>query len=460
MLKIGFATRSILPSRPAMLLGQKHTRVADKAMDPLTVTALAMESDAAPGTGAAEKSIIISGDIVLIPESIQADVQQRVAAAIPGFPADHLFLAATHTHTSLVHAGPFYPQPPGDVMTAEECAAFFTERCVEAAVAAWKARAPGKTARAYGHAVIAHNRRPNYDGGHTQMYGRAAVPEFRHIEGSEDHSLDMIFFWDAAGRIIGALINIPCPAQVDENLYVFSADYWHDIRAELRARLNPDLFVIGLCGAAGDVSPHFILDSKLEAEMRARRGLTERQVIARKVANAVDEALACTKPIEGEVPLKHAVKRPTLSPRRISKKERDEAAVLHAQAIKEGDPKLWWPTRLAQVVNDFDTQRQIPHVPAELHFVRIGDAVVATNPFELFTDYAHRIKSRSKAGQTLVVQLAAGSGGYLPTQRGVDGGSYGAIPSSCTVGPEGGQELVEITLQAIAEMFPEAGAKA
>jgi len=41
---------------------------------------------------------------------------------------------------------------------------------------------------------------------------------------------------------------------------------------------------------------------------------------------------------------------------------------------------------------------------------------LATNPFELFLDYGMRIKARSKALQTFVVQLACDSSGYLPTQ--------------------------------------------
>jgi hypothetical protein len=63
-----------------------------------------------------------------------------------------------------------------------------------------------------------------------------------------------------------------------------------------------------------------------------------------------------------------------------------------------------------------------------------------------------RIKARSKAIQTFVVQLT-GSGTYLPVERSVKGGSYGAIASSCVVGPEGGKELVEETLKCIDELF-------
>ena len=55
--------------------------------------------------------------------------------------------------------------------------------------------------------------------------------------------------------------------------------------------------------------------------------------------------------------------------------------------------------------------------------------------------------------QTFVVQLACSSGGYLPTDRAVAGGGYGAEIASNRVGPEGGQALVEQTLNLIDEVW-------
>ena len=89
----------------------------------------------------------------------------------------------------------------------------------------------------------------------------------------------------------------------------------------------------------------------------------------------------------------------------------------------------------------------------ELHVIRLGDIAIATNPFELFTDYAIQMKSRSAAVQTFVIQLA-GPGSYLPSARAVQGGGYSAIAESNEVGPEGGQVLVERTLAAINALWP------
>ena len=84
--------------------------------------------------------------------------------------------------------------------------------------------------------------------------------------------------------------------------------------------------------------------------------------------------------------------------------------------------------------------------------VRVGDVVFATNAFELYLDYGLRMKTRSKALQTFVVQLT-GSGTYLPSGRSVGGGSYGSVPASNHVGPEGGDVLVEETVKAINGLF-------
>ena len=55
-------------------------------------------------------------------------------------------------------------------------------------------------------------------------------------------------------------------------------------------------------------------------------------------------------------------------------------------------------------------------LPIEIHALRGGDIAKVTNPFELYLDYGIRIKGRSPAIQTFVVELA-GSPSYLPTAK-------------------------------------------
>jgi len=90
---------------------------------------------------------------------------------------------------------------------------------------------------------------------------------------------------------------------------------------------------------------------------------------------------------------------------------------------------------------------------AEIHVLRIGDVVICTNEFELYTDYGIRIQARSNALQTFVIQLT-GPGSYLPTEKAVKGGSYSAVVQSNLVGPEGGQILVDRTVELINSLCP------
>ncbi|MCZ7639926.1 MAG: hypothetical protein M5U12_30095 [Verrucomicrobia bacterium] len=77
---------------------------------------------------------------------------------------------------------------------------------------------------------------------------------------------------------------------------------------------------------------------------------------------------------------------------------------------------------------------------------------LATNPFELYHDYATRIEARSPALLTLLIQISGGQSGYLPTARAVQGGGYSA--DQYVVGPDGGQALVEATVKGIQALFP------
>jgi len=114
----------------------------------------------------------------------------------------------------------------------------------------------------------------------------------------------------------------------------------------------------------------------------------------------------------------------------------------------------WLLARAWRTLERYELQKTQFTFPVRVHVIRLGDVAIATNPFELYVDYGMQLKARSKAVQTFVVELASpGGGGYLPTQRSVDGGAYGAIPQSTLIGPEGGRVLVNRTLELIESLW-------
>ena len=106
-----------------------------------------------------------------------------------------------------------------------------------------------------------------------------------------------------------------------------------------------------------------------------------------------------------------------------------------------------------RVKKRFELQQSNPNLSIEIHVARIGDTAFATNPFELYLDYAVRIRELSKATQTFLIQKAGCNGTYLPSRRSVAHKGYGSVPASTDIGPDGGDKLVDWTVDAIDQLW-------
>ena len=150
---------------------------------------------------------------------------------------------------------------------------------MQAVLEAWSGRKPTGMSWALAHAAIGYNRRAVYSSGKAVMYGRTTGDTFRRIEGYEDHGVELLFFWNdssdhaprdkapsggASRQLSGIVVNIACPSQETEGLSKVSADFWHEVRQELRKRHGKDLFVLPQCAAAGDLSPHLMFRKRAE----------------------------------------------------------------------------------------------------------------------------------------------------------------------------------------------------
>jgi len=484
-LRIGWAGTDLTPDQPVQIAGQFHVRVSEGVLDPITATALALSS----GDGESQTGVVlVSCDLVCIPYGLLKSVRERVATDTPGLDPDGVILNATHTHTAPdarqetdhLELGGCIPSSGmfTELATMEpaDYVPFAAQRIAEAVGAAWRTRRPSTVGYGLGQAVVGHNRRSSYYSGHSQMYGDTSTADFSHIEGYEDHSVNVLATWDAAGELTGVVVNVACPSQVTETLFQLSADYWHDTRAELRRRLGDGLFVLPQCSVAGDQSPHILVGKAAEERMLRLAGRTERQEIAVRIADAVTAVLPLiTNERSANPVLLHRGETVELSRRKLSEADVQEALAeanklraehetlrneLEAHPEQRDEPR--WYVRITEcyrrmkwfeaVQKRFEVGRTHPRLPVEVHVLRIGDAVLATNPFEYYLDFGTQIKARSAAVQTFLVQLA-GAGTYVPTGRAVAGKSYGATPGSTSVGPEGGRELVDWTVAAIKALW-------
>jgi len=459
-LLVGTSVVDITPAEPVAVSGQFHLRIAKKIETPITANVIALESrrDNAPG----DPAIMVSCDLLYIPTEVLELVRKAVSERLPDLNTAKIFLNGTHTHTAPVLLADKYPIPKDGVIQVEQYTAFLAERVADAVARAWKKRSPASVSWGLSHAVVAYNRRAVYADGHAQMYGKTNVPEFRNLEGYEDHDVNTLFFWNDSGKLAAVVVNVACPSQEVESRSAVNADFWHPVRKALRQRYGRQLCVLGWTGASGDQSPHLMYRKAADERMRKLRGLERPDEIARRIVNAVDEAYEVVgNDRHANVPFIHKVETIELPMRLVTEAEYAEAKAQvkkatdliaqNSEAVARQYRRMKW---YSVTVERFERQKTDPNptYEMELHVLRIGDAAICTNSFELFTDYGIRIKARSKAAQTFVVQLA-GPGTYLPTKKAVRGGHYSAVVHSGLVGPEGGDVLVDRTVNLINSLW-------
>ena len=461
-LLVGTAVADITPTGPIAVSGQFHLRIAKTVETPITANVIALESRQ-EGVSR-DVAIMVSCDLLYIPSEVLELVRKAVRERLPDLDAKKLFLNGTHTHTAPVLLLDKYPIPSEGVIQVEQYRSFLAERLADAIVQAWNRRRTGSVTWALSHAVVAYNRRAVYADGSARMYGKTDIAEFRNLEGYEDHDVNTLFFWNDLGQLVGAVVNVSCPSQEVESRSAVNADFWHPVREALRERYGEQLCILAWTGASGDQSPHLMYRRAADERMRRLRGLDRLDEIARRIVRAVDDAYETVKNDRHlDVPLIHKIDTIQLPMRLVTETEYIEAkaAVEKAAAsieqnseaaVREYRRKKWYE----MTVNRFNRQRTDPKptYEMELHVLRIGDVAVCTNSFELFTDFGIRMKARSKAVQTFIVQLV-GPGTYLPTEKAIRGGHYSAVVHSSLVGPEGGNVLVNRTVSIINSLWTE-----
>lgn len=471
-LRIGWAIEDITPKGPVSLYGQYYERISEYVESPLKVIAFAIEKR--DRGEVIEQAIMVSMDLIYTLKSLQDSVKQRIKGLIADFDESKLFLNATHTHSA--------PYPDIDSRYGE----FLLEQIVKAVVFAWNNRNPAGISNAYQNAITGFNRRVLYADGSVEMYGATDREDYIGIEGPSDTGVDLLFCWDLNRKLTGIIINVSCPAQVTESKYYVSADYWNEVRKQIKMRYADDVYVLGQCGAAGDISPRDLATGYKtdEPNMWEIEGMVE---IGSRLADAVDRAyLNAKNNFQTNVPFTHTVKNIELPTRRVSKEEYGKACekvreIRSREPEDSNSPKTAWNRFLQEikenekvkrhgpwdsktsdfgwlkpqelVIKQYENQDNDLIYNFELHVLRLGDIAFATNPFELFVDYGFMITGRSKAKQTFIVQFSGDSGGYLPTQRALDGGGYSAMANY--IGPVGGKVLVNETVELINVLWKE-----
>ena len=508
-LQIGWAKRSIAMPGTVPIPGQSNMRVSIGEYSPVYASALAMSN-------AKDAAIFVSVDVVSVSNIVFNKVIETLKKEAPFIPAEKVIINSTHTH-----AGPAarptvrdYPNKV-EIVSDEAVINYMTRQITDAVKEAWAKRADGSIAYGYGFATVGFSRRtlylddtskrfghqPGYaTNGHCIMYGKTADDKFAGYEAGMDPFINIMYTFDAKGKLNGAIVNVPCPSQNFESAWMYYAGFWANVREKVAEKYG-DIGLICQSAAAGDLAPRQLHYN--EAEYR-RYSLKYPELIekyrknpmkypffvprndvymkgeilemmraedaANRIMNAFDEVLVWASKDKKSCPeLQHKVKTVTLErfilPEQILEQEKKFHENFMKQSFKTDGDK-WGMlkhnsvlrsrrNKVSGIIKRFNEQKTTPEYKTDIHVVRIGDIAFATNCFELFMDFMHRIQGRSPFTQTFIVQLVTtpyGVGSYLGTERSVDNKGYGATPYSCHVSPKGGQQLVDETVNMLKAM--------
>ena len=272
-----------------------------------------------------------------------------------------------------------------------------------------------------------------------------------------DPGIELLFTHDMSGIPTGAIVSIACTAQTCMGENFLTADFWGPARRELRAHFGDAFTVLAIAGAAGDQCPDDLI--RWGRSEPRRRGVDACATLARRLSQGVIEGYETgRREMIGAPVFRHAhaaIELPAyaMSPAQLAYYEEQIAALT---ANGEPDPKSWDGGTLLRTRRLLDRHAAMgpgPVLAADCNFLRLGDLAVATNPFELYLEYGQRIKARCPAIQTIAAELTNDALSYLPTRDAVAHGHYSALPASFRVGPDGGDTLVEQSLEILASLF-------
>jgi Neutral/alkaline non-lysosomal ceramidase, N-terminal len=465
-LQVGVAEVDITPPLGFPMAGYYHERLATGTIDPLKAKAIVFRQGD-------EAAALVACDLTGIARDLTEEVRKS-ASQSTGIPAEHIVLAATHSHTAPDYTRSLYkylsdvgaasdgsspPYPATLIANITKAIDHANQNVQEVAIAAGLARQ---------EFPVSFNRRFLMRDGSVRTWMKLNNPDVLRAAGPIDPEIGIVTFRARDGdQPLGVLTNFALHLDtVDGTLW--SADYPYFIEQSIRQSLGDDVVSIFGNGCCGDINH--------SDPTRAERNTTD--VIGRSLGATIETALGDLQPAVDPV-LRVRTATVMLPLREVSPAEVLNATDLIAAAtrgekvdffelvaayrsvmldqLRNSSPRVdaaesisWGLSRAWGGVGDF--------LPAEVETICLGDDVaIVCLPGEVFVELGLAIKEASPFRTTLIVELCnCVETAYIPTRAACAGGSYEVTNS--TLQPGGGEMLVEAALRLLRETATEATA--
>ena len=436
-LRVGAAVEVITPAVGAPLAGYFEDRPAAGVHDDLHAKAIVLERDGV-------KAAMVVCDLLTLPRDVVIEAR-RLIAEKPGIPGDRVMISATHTHTGPIVLGLTGEDPlKGD--SASSIQSF--RKSLPEMIAEAVRKADAKLAPANASAAIGREEHVSFNSRYFMKDGKVGwnpmklSPKVDRPAGPIDPDVPVVYFESAddARRPIATHVNFAMHLDTVAGERI-SADYPATIAALLGKVKGPDMVTIFATGACGDINH---LDNKSKDK---QRGPEEAGRIGTILAGETIKTYAKLKPVEdGPLRVKSVPLSLPLFELQPGDFEKARDFMLNRAKAKQTFLGPVWAGKILDV-----SARHGKPLDVEVQAIALGkDLAWVSVPGEYFAELGLDIKRRSPFKQTVVVELANGSIGYIPTKRAFAEGSYEPTCARCAAGS--GEVLAEAAVNLLKEL--------
>jgi neutral ceramidase len=410
--------------------------------DPLYATTLALSDGQT-------RAALINCDLLGLDADFVSAVRQKIQTAT-GIPAANIMIACTHTHS-----GP---------------ATFFLQGCGEVDPA-YMAGLPGKLVESVQNALAALQA---VQVGAARGSFSQGVADRRDAHAPIDPDVGVIYLRNVQDRPAAVLVNYAChPTVMKGDNRLVSADYPGYLRQAIQRRLGaPVLFLTGACGNINSVQVGSFAFCQALGEALAAEALrlidtlppssfVGRDSIPPDLAGPVSNPPVFLS-IESQV-----IRLPMFPPPPLEELHR--LAVYHAQKQLEAEgaglaanarvekAMSGWAVRILDQIQRGALQEALT---AEIQVLRLGEAVIAGIPGEMFSTLGQAIKRGAGDRPVYISTLTNGDVGYIPESTAYAQGGYEISEAykyyghPAALSPKAGERIIITALRQITGRMP------
>lgn len=464
-LRAGAATGDITPGLGSMIVGGFSPTPATAVHDPLQVRALVLDDGLRPVA-------LVVCDNIGLPREV-CDEARRLAVAATGLDGVGILIASTHTHSGITAGtetsiGPNLGRNPAELaayqaLVASRIAATLrlAQSRLEPARIGWgRATEPRQVFNRRWHVADEALRRNPFGGVDTvRMNPPAGSPSLLRPAGPTDPDITFLSVQAADGRPLALFASYSLhyvggvgPGEISADYFAVFCGRIGELLQAGRARDPQAPPFVGLLanGSSGDVN-----NVNFRAKAAARPRYELMREVAFQVAAAVHEAQRSVVHRE-TAELGARLENLPLRSRRPTPEMIARAQALLASPAEAGPG--WHPLERFYANRVLQRAAAPAEVSAPLQAVRIGEGLLLAVPGEPFAETGLELKARSPLPRTMVLGLANGYYGYLPTPGQIALGGYETWVGTNRLEPEAVPRMSSVLLRLAAELAERSGA--